>query len=76
MFNESKNKINLKTERPDTVLRNSSKIKFNEKFTKKSTVLNSPLYRGYKLWSVLSKELQKIDSLLKFKKAIKQLPRL
>ena len=73
MFNQSKFQTNLKMERPDRVLRNSNKIKFKEKFTRKTTVLNSPLYRGYALWNDLPEDVQKIGSLSKFKTLIKQL---
>ena len=54
-------------------LRSDAKVKFREKFTRKSTVLNSSIYRGYMLWNELSEEIQKIDSLTVFKKRIKDL---
>ena len=76
MYLESKKSNNLNPERPDMILRNSTKVKFKEKFTRKTTVLNSPLYRGYKLWNNLNEDIQKMSSLSKFKKAIKQLPHL
>ena len=73
MFNESKISNNLKLERPYMVLRSSTKVKFKEKFTRKTTIMNSPLYRGFALWNELSEEVQKIDSQLIFKNRIKSL---
>ena len=57
----------LKTERPDMVLRNSSKVKFNEKFTKKTVALNSSLLGGYKLWNDLSEEYKSQIHYLSYK---------
>ena len=54
-------------------LRSNAKVKFREKFTRKTIVLNSPLYRGYELWNILTEEIQKLDSLLVFKNRIKEL---
>ena len=73
MFTESKIFKNLKINRPDMVLRNSNKIKFEEKFTRKTTVLNSPLYRGYELWNRLPEDMQKVKTISKFKTSMKRL---
>ena len=73
MFTESKNSENIKSERPDMTLRSNAKVKFRETFTRKTIVLNSPLYRGYELWNILPEEIQKLDSLLVFKNRIKEL---
>ena len=73
MFNESKISNNLKLERPDMVLRSSTKVKFKEKFTCKATIMNSPLYRGFALWNELSEEVQKIDTQLILKNRTKSL---
>ena len=73
MFTESKNILNLNTLRPEMTLRNSTKIKFKEKFTRKTVVLKSPSYRGFALWNNLPEEIQKTESLLSFKNRIKSL---
>ena len=73
MFTESKVIGNLNVERPAMTLRNSSKIKSTEKFTRKTIVLKSPLYRGYVLWNALPEEIQKMKSLSVFKSKIKSL---
>ena len=72
MFSESKISKNIKTDRPNMVLRSDTKVKYLEKFTRKTTGLNSPIYRGYALWNELPEELQKIDSLLVFKRKLKE----
>ena len=54
-------------------LRNSSKIEFKERFTRKTVVLKSPSYRGFALWNALPEELQKIESLLIFKHGVKSI---
>ena len=53
------------------VLRSSKKIKFIEKLTRKTTVQKSPFYRGISLWNSLTPSLQKENTLLKFKKQLK-----
>ena len=73
MFSENKNPENLKLESPEMTLRSNNKVKFKERFSRKTTVLKSPLYRGFALWNNLTEELKKIDSLLSFKKRIKSL---
>ena len=64
---------NLKVERPNMTLRSSTKVKFREKFTRKSVVLNSPIYRGYQLWNMLPDEIQTTQSLKVFKNRIKDI---
>ena len=44
MFTESKISDNIKSERPTMTLRRNNKVKFKEKITRKTAVLNSPLY--------------------------------
>ena len=73
MFTESKISTNLKIERPNMTLHSSKKVKFKEKFSRKTTVLNSPLYRGYQLWNELPEDIQKIDSLKSYKNKIKDI---
>ena len=70
MYTESKMPYNLNHERPDRVLRSRNKVKFKEKFTRKTTVQNSPLYRGYVLWNKLTENIQKSISLPVFKRQI------
>ena len=73
MFTESKISGNIKTERPVMTLRSNNKVKFKEKFTRKTPVLKSPLYRGYALWNDLPEDIQKLRSLAIFKNRIKDL---
>ena len=71
MFTESKISANIKKEQPAMILRSNNKVKFKEKFTRKTAVLNSPVYRGYALWNELPEDIQKLDSLTIFKNRIK-----
>ena len=73
MFTESKISDNIKSERPAMTLRSNNKVKFKEKFTRKTSVLNSLLYRGYALWNELSDDIQNIKSLTVFKNRLKDL---
>ena len=73
MFNENKISENIKTEQPMMTLRSNNKIKFKEKFTRKTTVLNSPIHRSYALWNQLPEEIQQIDSLIIFQNRIKEI---
>ena len=59
MYTESRNPGNIKMERPTMSLRSSDRVKCREKFTRKTVILNSPVYRGYALWNVLPEDIQK-----------------
>ena len=74
MYTESHNVINLNRRSINLTLCSSNKVKFKEKLTRKTTVQNSPYYRGIFLWNTLSESVQKINSLQKFKKSLKTLP--
>ena len=72
MYNESLDKTNLNQTSTSLILRSSNKIKFREKLTRKTSVQNSPYYRGISLWNSLPETIQKRNTLLKFKRSIKQ----
>ena len=63
--------------RPKLSLRSNSKIKVKLKFkirtTKLTKVLNSPYYRGVRLWDRLSEETQKATTKFKFKNILTKL---
>ena len=71
MYSESRKPSNLMRKQTSLVLRSSNKIKFIEKLTCKTTVQKSPFYRGFSLWNSLTPSLQKENTLLKFKKQLK-----
>ena len=54
MYTESKSPLNLNLKSPSIILRNSNKVKFREKLTRKTQVQNSPYFRGIALWNTLS----------------------
>ena len=56
--------------RPVIRLRNRNKIKFLTPATKLSKILNSPFYRGVRMWDMLSEEVQRATTKFKFKKLI------
>ena len=71
IYNESKQSDNLNHRSTGLVLRSSNKIKFKEKLTRKTTVQNSPYYRGISLWNTLPAATQHLGTLKNFKKALK-----
>ena len=62
---------NLEIQRPKIELRSKNKVKFKNKFTKITKVLNSPLYRGVFLWDQLPADLQHVPDLKSFKIGIR-----
>ena len=60
----------LNTERPKIELRSKTKVKFNQVFTDKAKVMNSPLYRGISLWNKLTSNVQKAKDIPTFKSMI------
>ena len=67
-----KDNIDLLEPRRATIeLRNNNKIKFKIRTTKLTKVLNSPYYRGVRLWDRLSEDTQKATTKVKFKNVIK-----
>ena len=70
MYKFSRNPDNVMT--PVRVLRDNDKIKFKVQRPKGQLYRNSPLYRGYRLWSKLKAEVQSIESLGKFMNKIKE----
>ena len=59
-------------DRLEIVLRNRNKIKFHSEVTRLTRVINSPYYRGIKLWDrlKLAGEVQKAKTKVKFKMLI------
>ena len=51
-------------------LRSTEKIKMKNNFTSKTKVLNSPLYRGIRLWNSLPADIQKEKDKYSFKKRV------
>ena len=71
MYSQSSCSKNLK---PDTVkinLRSKKKIHIKKDFTSKTKILNSPYYRGIKLWDSLPSDMQKEKDFRAFKKRLK-----
>ena len=60
----------IETHRPGIRLRSNNKIKFKTKITKLTKVLNSPYYRGVRLWDRLTENVQKATTKVKFKQLI------
>ena len=71
IYQESKNPLNLNKKITNLVLRSDSKINFKEKLTRKTVIMNSPYYRAISAWNNLAEDIQKADSLVKFKGLIK-----
>ena len=72
MYVESKNKNNLNMRNINLTLRSDARVKFREIITKKTTVQNSPYFRGIALWNKLPEAIQKLETLSKFKYCMKQ----
>ena len=62
---------NLDHDRPNIVLRNRNKIKFYVPTTKLTKVMNSPYYRGVRLWDMLSEDVQRATTKFKFKRLLR-----
>ena len=74
MFTKSKDATSLSVPSNNFVItRSHYKVKFVSDFTMKTRVQTSPLYRGIGLWDKLPKEIQKLDSKIDFKRAVKNL---
>ena len=70
MYSQSSCSQNLKVDTVKINLRSKKKIHMRKDFTSKTKVLNSPLYRGIKLWDSLPSDLQKEKDLRTFKKRL------
>ena len=70
MYSRSHDSNNLKEITTEINLRSKSKIKMINNFTNKTKVLNSPLYRGVRIWDSLPADTQKETSKYSFKKKI------
>ena len=58
----------------DTVkinLRSKKKVHIKKDFTSKTKILNSPFYRGIKLWDSLPSDMQKEKDFRTFKKRLR-----
>ena len=73
MYCESKVKPNLNRRETNITLRSNNKVKFIEKLTRKTTIQNSPYYRGIQLWNKLPENIQKSGTTKVFKQKIKEL---
>ena len=71
MYSQSSYILNLKIDTVKINLRSKNKIHMKKDFTSKTKILNSPLYRGLKLWDSLPSDLQKEKSIQSFKKRLK-----
>ena len=71
MYAESELSLKLTTGNSKIVLRSDNKVKFIEKLMRKTTVQNSPYYRGIKQWNMLPENIHKSGTLLKFKQQLK-----
>ena len=71
MYRLSRDYCLLQEERPEIVLGNRNKIKFNVPSTKlEKKVMKSPFHRGVKLWDMLTEEVQKATTRVKLKNMI------
>ena len=57
---------NLELQRPKIELHSKNKVKFKNRFTKITKVLNSPLYSFFSLWDHLPIDLQHVPDLKTF----------
>ena len=70
MYSQSSHVQNLKIDTVKINLRSKNKIHMKKDFTSKTKILNSPLYRGLKLWDSLPSDLQKEKNIQTFKKRL------
>ena len=70
MYSQSSQVQNLKVDRVRINLRSKKKVHMKKEFTNKTKVLNSPLYRGFKLWDSLPSDMQKEIDIRTFKKRL------
>ena len=70
MHTQSSCSQNLKVDTVKINLRSKKKIHIKKDFTSKTTILNSPLYRGIKLWDLLTSDMQKEKDFHMFKKRL------
>ena len=59
MYSQSSQVQNIKIDTVTINLRSKKKVHMKKDFTSKTKVLNSPLYRGLKLWDSLLSDMQK-----------------
>ena len=70
MYRISRINLYIDDERPEIILRNRNKIKFKTPITKLTKVLKSPFYRGARLWDMLTEDVQRAKTKVKFKQII------
>ena len=70
MYRISRINLYIDDERPEIILRNRNKIKFKTPITKLTKVLKSPFYRGARLWDMLTEDVQRATTKVKFKQII------
>ena len=70
MHTQSKKTEYVEIKSNDRNLRSTEKINLKNTFTSKTKVLNSPLYRGTRLWNKLPVDIQKEENKYSFKRRI------
>ena len=70
MHTQSKKTDYVEIKSNDRNLRSTEKINLKNTFTSKTKVLNSPLYRGTRLWNSLPVDIQKEENKYSFKRRI------
>ena len=70
MYTQSTKAEYIETLSCDRNLRSTEKIKLKNYFTSKTKVLNSPLYRGIRLWNSLPADIQKEKDKYSFKRRV------
>ena len=73
MYMHSKHEIYINVKVPVRPTRLVSKIVFKTATRCTGKYLGSPFYKGTLLWNMLSAELQKIDSVARFKNGLKNI---
>ena len=70
MYSQSSCSKNLKIDAVKINLRSKKKVQIKKDFTSKTKILNSPYYRGVKLWDSLPSDMQKEKDFRAFKKRL------
>ena len=71
IYSQSACSKNLKVDTVKINLRSKKKVHLKKDFTSKTKILNSPLYRGIRLWDLLPSDLQKEKDFRAFKKRLR-----
>ena len=71
MYEQSKDEINIATNKCDKILRSTRKVKMKYKFSSLTKLHNSPYYRGVKLWNKLPVGIQNCEKKSEFKNLVR-----